>query len=197
MSNDGFKWNAYARIDKYSPEVVRELTQYLGYEPKSADFKRLSVDANSITEVDGNILVTGGLGNLTNLFFGGGGDAFSNAKAIVGVGDSSTAAAAAQTDLQASTNKYFQGVDASNPTRVTTTVTNDAVQAIATFASGNANFAWNEWCWAVTTTGTITGNATLASVSSGTETMLNRKVASMGTKGSGSSWVFTTKVTFS
>ena len=38
---DGIKWRPVARIDKYSPEVVAELTRILGREPKSFDFVEL------------------------------------------------------------------------------------------------------------------------------------------------------------
>lgn len=196
MSKDGIKWHAHARVDKYSPEVVQELTRILGYEPKSEDFARFAADPYEVVEVDGNMIVTTGLGNLTNRFIGGGGDPFSNSQGFVGVGDSSTAAAAGQTDLQAASNKYYNTLDASNPTRTTTTNTNDTVQAISTFGTSVANFAWNEWAWFTTTGGTITPGTGI-NVSSGTEQMLNRKVATMGTKASGATWVFTTTVVFS
>ena len=195
MSVDGFKWNAYARVEKYSAEVVEELTRILGYEPKAADFARFSAHPHAVTEVAGTILVTTGLANLTNLLTGGGGDPISTTRAFVGVGsDSGTAAAVGQTDLQGA-SKYYNELD--SVTRTTTTVTNDAVEAVSTFGSGVAEHAWNEWAWFTTTTGTITPGTALASITSGTEQMINRKVASMGTKGSGASWVFTTKVTFS
>ncbi len=199
MTLDGIKWNPRARIDKYSPEVVEELTRILGYEPKKADFERFSADPYAVTEVEGNILVSTGISELTNLIIGGGGQALTNARGIVGVGDTNTAAAIGNTALAANgANAYYQGIDGGGgPTRSTTTATNDTITVVSTFASGNANFAWNEWCWATSTSGTITGNATLASVSSGTEVMLNRKVASMGTKASGASWAFTTTVTLS
>lgn len=194
MSKDSILWTPLARVDKYSPEVVEELTRILGYEPKSEDFVRMGADPYASLEVEGNLLVGGGLAFLTAALIGSTYDPLTQARAFVGVGDSSTAAATNQTDLQASTNKYYNTLD-SNPTRVTTTVTNDAVQAVSTFGTGVGNFAWNEWAWFTTTTGTITPG-TAVNVSSGTETMWNRKVASMGTKASGASWVFTTKVTF-
>lgn len=198
MSNDGIKWTPLARVEKYSPEVVEELTRILGYEPRGEDFKRLGADPYAITEVEGNILVTGGLGALTNLLTGAGGQALTQARGIVGVGATNTAEAQAQTALSANGGSaWYQGIDVSpGVTRVTTTYTNDAVQTQATFVSADGNFAWNEWCWATSTSGTITPSATLASVATGT-LMINRKVASMGTKASGASWVFTTKVTFS
>jgi hypothetical protein len=197
MSLDTVQWCPIARIDKYSPEVVEELTRILGYEPKKADFDRLGADPFAVTEVEGNLITTAGLGFITAALIAGTFDPLSVTRAFVGVGATATAATVADTALGANGGSaYYQAFDGA-PTRTTTTVTNDAIQGVSTFASGNANFAWNEWCWASTTTGTITPGATLASITSGTETMWNHKIASMGTKGSGSSWVFTTKVTFS
>lgn len=96
---------------------------------------------------------------------------FSNANAALGVGDSSTAAAAGQTDLQAATNKLRKGMDAGYPIR-----TGNAVAWRATFGTSEGNFAWNE-------RGVF--NAT-----SGGQ-MLSRKVVSLGTKTSANSWQLT------
>jgi hypothetical protein len=192
MSLDGIKWSPRAHIAKYNPDVVRELTEYLGYEPQAADYERLSIRPNDETEVIGNLLTTAGLNRITNLIIGEGSlQAFDDSHAVVGVGNSTTAAAVGNTALGADGGSaWYQaaggGVSASNGT----------ITAISTFASGDANFAWEEWCWVVVT-GTITASNTLASVGSTSEQMLNRKVASMGTKASGASWVFTTTVTLS
>lgn len=196
---ESVKWTPVARIDKYSPEVVDELTRILGYEPTASDFQRFNADPYAVTEVEGNQLVAGGLAMITSALTNGSFDPLTptaSGRAFVGVGDSSTLATNSQSDLQASTNKYYNTFDTSGITRVTTNVTNDSIQGVSTFGSSVANFAWNEWAWFTTTTGTITPGTGI-NVSSGTETMWNRKVASMGTKASGASWVFTTKVTFS
>src|SRR5574342_934853 len=100
---------------------------------------------------------------------------FSNANAHLGVGDSSTAFAATQTDLQAATNKLRKAMDATYPSRVTNVLT-----FRATFAAGDANFAWNEW-------GVF--NAASAGV------MFCRKVEALGTKTSAQSWQLTATVT--
>lgn len=96
---------------------------------------------------------------------------FSNANAHIGVGDSVTAFAATQTDLQAATNKLRKAMDATYPTRATNVLTFKS-----TFATGDANFAWQEWA---------VFNAAAAGV------MMNRKVESLGTKTSAQSWAFT------
>lgn len=96
---------------------------------------------------------------------------FNNASAHIGVGDSTTAFAVAQTDLQAATNKLRKAMDATYPTR-----SGNILTFRATFANGEANFAWQEW-------GVF--NAAAAG------TMLNRKVESLGTKQSTQSWQLT------
>jgi len=95
---------------------------------------------------------------------------FTNANAHLGVGDSSTAFAATQTDLVASTNKLRKAMDATYPQIATNVITMKS-----TFATSEANFAWNEW-------GVF--NASSAG------TMLSRKVESLGTKTTGT-WVLT------
>src|SRR5689334_14648260 len=52
---------------------------------------------------------------LLNLIIGAGGTVFNAANAYIGVGDSSTVNAVAQTDLQAATNKVRTGMDATFP----------------------------------------------------------------------------------
>ncbi len=69
-------------------------------------------------------------------------------------------------------------MDATFPTH--TGGTNSAVFS-ATFGSGTANFAWNEWAVFNGSTG---------------NTMLNRKVASLGTKATGS-WQLQVTLTLS
>lgn len=98
---------------------------------------------------------------------------FDNAHAKIGVGDSSTAFNSAQTGLQAATNKFEQAVDATFPTRATNVLTFQS-----TFATTDANFAWNEWG--------ITNGAQY----------LNRKVESLGTKTSAATWRFTVTTAF-
>jgi hypothetical protein len=101
--------------------------------------------------------------------------AFNNANAYLGVGDSTTAFAATQTDLQAATNKLRKAMDATYPTRATNVLT-----FRSTFGTSEANFAWQEW-------------GTFNAASAGT--MLNRKVESLGTKLNTQSWQLTVTLT--
>lgn len=191
---DGLNWFAYARVDKYAPEVVEELTRFLGYEPKMADFQANSADAFGVVEAPGNLLTTAGLNRIGNLIVGSGAAAFNNAQAITGVGSNPgvTIAAVGNTALNgdgSTSTAYYQGADASNPTQSNGLITN-----VNTFSISNANFAWNEWCWGVAT-GSITPGGTFGSVGT-TPVLLNRKVpgSSLGTKASGAVWVLTTTV---
>lgn len=101
--------------------------------------------------------------------------AFNNANSHIGVGDSTAAFAATQTDLQAATNKFRKPMDATYPQQATNVLTYRA-----TFATGDANFAWNEW-------------GVFNAASAGT--MLNRRQEALGTKASTQSWQFTVTLT--
>ncbi len=133
-----------------------------------------------VMEMDGNSLLDEGINLLWNLVCGAAGTAFSNANAFIGVGDSSTAAVRTQTGLQGS-NKFYKAMDATYPQ------SGASAKAVfkSTFASSEANFAWNEWSVA-------NGNGTAGDTS--TVINLNRKVESMGTKASGSTWVLTVEI---
>lgn len=99
---------------------------------------------------------------------------FTNANARIGVGDSSTAFAASQTDLQAATNKLRVAMESGFPTR-----TDNLLTFKSSFGSSEANYAWNEW-------------GIFNDASAGV--MLNRKVEALGTKSSGT-WVLTVELT--
>jgi hypothetical protein len=189
----GINWKAFACVHKYDPATVALAAERLGYEPKAADFAELGIAHDDYAEAPDNILVSTGISNITNLLIGGGGNTMTSTRTIVGVGATSTGAAIADIHLGADGGSAWYQVVDSAPTRSTVTATNDTLTCVSTFASGNGNFAWAEWCWA-TCTGTITAGATLASAATGTA-MVNHKIASLGTKVSGAVWVFTATVT--
>jgi hypothetical protein len=105
--------------------------------------------------------------------------AWNNANAYLGVGDSSTAAAATQTDLQASTNYVYVGMQSSYPS-----LSGQTLSWQASFGSASANYAWNEF---------VISNAS----SKGSGVCLNRLVSAQGTKTSGQTWVLTISITWS
>lgn len=181
-----FKWQARATVHKYSPGQVAHATAQLGYEPSG---HRLSLifkePEDGVTEEPGNLLVTVGLTLITALIEGGAGTPFAHADAVVGVGAGTTTALIGDTALtdDNTSNAYYQQADASYPSQAAGVMT-----CQCTFGTGVANYAWQEWCLA-TGSGGITAGTHLSAVASSV-TMLNHKVASLGTKSSGASWVF-------
>jgi hypothetical protein len=197
MSVDGIKWHAHAKVIKYEPETVREITRGIGREPTGSDLRfleaRYGLVPDGVSEADGNLLTTAGLNRITNLIIGGGGQAFTNSRAVVGVGNSTTAATVSDADLGAaagSSNRWFQGVDASNPTQ-----SNGVITCNTTFASADGNFAWQEWCWAVATAAPVA--SAVFNTATTTGVMLNHKVQSLGTKVSGAVWTLQATITLS
>jgi hypothetical protein len=132
---------------------------------------------DQITEFDFNLLLNTGITVLLNLLGGIAATAYSNANAFIGVGDSSTAEAAAQTGLQAAANKTYKAMAATYPQVSGQTITFQAV-----FGGTDANYAWQEF---------IVAN------SSGGTTALNRKVSAQGTKTSGQTWTVSLAITIS
>ena len=129
--------------------------------------------------IDGNLLLNEGIAELWDLVIGAGTPtSFANANAYIGVGDSSTAAAASQTGLQASTNKAYVGMEAGYPSRSNQTVTWRAV-----FGTSTGNFAWQEF--------------TVANGNSDSADNLNRVVSNQGTKASGQTWTVDVAITLS
>lgn len=187
-----FKWEAHAAVRKYSPDQVAYATNKLGYEPQGHRLSLMFRDPeDGVTEEPGNQLVTVGLALITALIEGGAGTPFAHADAIVGVGTGTTSAITdTALDNDNSANAWYQQADASYPTQ-----SNGVMSCQATVASGNGNFAWNEWCLA-TGSGGITSGTHLSAVATSV-TMLNHKAGAslLGTKSSGASWVFVSTIT--
>jgi hypothetical protein len=118
-----------------------------------------------------------GIQLLLDLLIGAGGTTYANANAYIGVGEDSTAAAAAQTGLLGSTTT-FRPMESGYPSRSGQTVTWRAV-----FGSDDANIAWNEFS-------IVNGNSNAG-------TNLNRRVSAQGTKASGQTWTVDVSLTIS
>lgn len=143
-------------------------------------------------EVEGNLLLNEGIQRLEDLTMIAtvltnqtAANAWGNTNAYLGVGDSSTAEAATQTELQAATNRFYKAMNATYPSR-----SNQTVSFQSDFTSTEANFVWAEWAIAAGAT-----TASGAGFTTGT-TNLNRKVAALGTKSTGT-WTLTGQITFS
>ncbi len=126
----------------------------------------------------GNLLLNAGINVAWGLIAGAGGIGFNNANAFIGVGDSTVAAAATQTGIQAAINRLNKAMDATYPLAAA------AQQEVwrSTFASADANFVWSEI--------TVSNANTFTSA-------LNRLVSVMGTKASGATWIATLTITLS
>jgi len=183
MQEDGIKWHPKVRIDKYSPEQIKVWTEFLGHEPTSVDFADWEIEPESVTELDGNQLVSVGLTRIRDLILGTGATGITSTSARIGVGNGTAGFSAAHVDLQGA-SKRFNILDSLTPGTSKFT-------AVATFGTGDANFAWEEWCIDIKNTGSATSGNTINDV------LLNRKVGSQGTKASGAVWVFTVDVTIS
>jgi hypothetical protein len=187
---DDVHWKSSTLVEKFSPDQTDYAQSVLGHTPQGDELTLLCGLPEEGTHVDptSNLLTTAGLGRITNLIIGGGGQAASATAARLGVGDGSTAAAIGDTDLSAaagSTHRWFMPLDATYPTQAAGVLT-----VKATFASADGNFAWNEWAVDI-------GAPAVAASATVNAVLLNHKVASLGTKASGASWALTTTITLS
>lgn len=180
---DLLKWTVNATVAKWSPDQVAALGAELGHEPTADELDEVFIP--QLVEQAGNLLTTAGLTLVMNRLTGTG-QALDNTHTRLGVGNSNAAEAVGQTDLQATAgaaNRWFMTMDATYPS-----VAGGVLTARSTFAAGDANFAWAEWGIDVTTAAAAAG-ATVGT------TLLNRKVAALGTKVSGAVWQLTVTIT--
>ena len=165
-------WYMKARLLKYKEDITPFVK-----EGREAGFHKLYTPYEVIHQ-EGNCLLNSGINLMWALITASDTtNIFNNTNAEIGVGDSSTAANATQTDLQAVTNKLNKGMEASFPTA-------PPVSQKATFKSSfgaaEANFAWQEWVVR----------------EKQTDVCLNRKVESLGTKSTGT-WTLEVDITLS
>lgn len=165
------RWRIRWRLSKYHEDIV----SWLAAGRDEASF-HAEHHPYEVREIEGNLLANVGIQLMLDKLIGAAGTVFDNANAYIGVGDSTTAAAAGQTDLQAATNKLRKAMEATFPSRAGQTMSWKS-----SFGSAEANFVWNEWA---------IFNASTAG------TMLNRKVESLGTKSTGT-WTLQGDVTLS
>ncbi len=156
-------WEAVWRIEKYvSDAAFRAKRPY------------------AVSEFQGNLALNEGINELFLLLVGGGGAAYDNTNTYLGVGDSSTAASAAQTGLQAAANKKWEAMEATYPTDPPVS---QQVVFRAIFEDGDAEYAWEEF--------------TVVNAANDDGKNLCRKVSSEGTKAGGETWTLTYILGFS
>lgn len=160
-------WRCRFRLSKYKEDID-------GYRGREDEFHKTH-KPYEVIEREGNVLLNTGIDEIWELVTGASSDYYNNANAQIGVGDSSTATNASQTDLQAATNKTYKGMESGYPTSAT-----QKVIFKSSFGSSEANYAWNEW---------VVKQSTSA-------VCLNRKVESLGTKSSGT-WTLEVDITLS
>ena len=147
------RWKTHYRLEKYRDGKLRD-----------------------IVEFENNCLLNTGVAELWALLKGTSSNHFSEAKTTIGVGDSSTAASPAQTDLQALSHKTYVVMSGGYPSISTTKIT-----FRASFGTSDANYEWNEFVIR----------------QSDSEICLNRKVNAVGLKTSSDTWVIDISVILS
>lgn len=186
-------WRAFVRVDKWDPDTTEWAKARSGLlKPSGADLA-LIVPPDDVLEVEHNLLCNNGIQRLEDLLIGIGSIVgYTNATARIATGNGVGTAAAADTDMSASAgsgNRWFNAMDSTFPSRAAQTLTFKS-----TFASGDGNYAWNEW-------GIDGGGAASAVVGTNgasTAALLNHKTsAALGTKASGATWAFTATLVIS
>jgi hypothetical protein len=188
-ARDKVTWHPTWRIDRFQDftgAVDRLIKsrglQIPGFAPIGVPLSELRRRHLGFQVYRGNLLLNVGInaiwGLITNL---NSQTAYSNANAYIGVGDSTTAASATQTGLQAPSNVLFVGMATGYPTAGT----GQAAVWQSSFGSSQGNWVWNE-------IGVANGNNPPT-----TGILMNRLVQSMGTKASGATWVPTLTISLS
>lgn len=173
--SDRITWKATWTITKFA-DPTDEIATALQHGASIDQFQDKII---GIEKVEHNLGLNEGLAELIDLAIGAGTPtAWDNSNAYLGVGDSSTAASASQTGLQASTNKLYKAMDSTYPQRSSQTA-----EWRSTFGSAEANFQWYEF--------------SVSNGSDDTGVNLNRKVEDKGTKASGETWTLALQITFS
>lgn len=126
-----------------------------------------------------NLFLNEGINNIWNALAGATGlTPFNNTNSQLGVGDSSTIEGPTQTDLLATTNKLYKGMEVGYPQYGT----NQKMVFRSVFGEDDANFAWREF--------TVRNGATAL-------INLNRKVSDQGTKLAGQTRALTLELSLS
>src|SRR5215211_2028797 len=85
-------------------ESARKKYSGLGREVGSNALRACGLEPDVVEVVNGNVLLNEGIARMWDLIIAAGGTAYNNANAFIGVGDTSTAAAATDTELLATQN---------------------------------------------------------------------------------------------
>ena len=185
---DIFNWGCVWTCNKWSEEACDFVRNRMGmHKVEGVNGLLLAKYATpdvGIDVIEGNILVNAGIARLEDQLIGATTSPYNNSNARIGVGNSSTAVTASDTDLNAasgSSNRQFVTMDATFPSRSSQTFTFSA-----THTSGLSNFHWLEWGIDI---GTTNGTTVVTP-------LLNHKQEDLGTKTTGS-WQIQGAITIS
>jgi hypothetical protein len=171
-------WKAKWRIDRFKDpmgEISKALQ--LGMSMEEA-IRKYGQQYLYSSEFESNVALNEGLQKLIELACGiSTPTKWDSAKARLGVGNGVTAEDPAQTGLVGG-SKTYKAMDGTYPQR-----SGQTAEWRSTFASGDANYAWEEY--------------TVVNAADDAGDNLNRKISSKGTKSSGESWTLSLKITFS
>lgn len=194
--------NAHSDAIRWVPRItVRKFTAEQEAAAKASAAERGIALSEALHEFDpyevledvGNALTRQGLKRIMDRLAGtASNQALDSTHCRIGVGNGSTAFANTDTDLSAAAgaaNRQFELVDSAPA--VGSGASSGVLTVVATFETGDANFAWSEWGidggTADGTTVTTEGNTTPG--------LINRKVTSLGTKTSAAAWTITVTIT--
>lgn len=193
-------WTAHASVHKWDVDQYDWVSRKYGVEAPDLMKYAHIVKPYEVVEAPGNLLTYVGLAyllsNLTGVNTTTSAQILANGYVPVAVGDgggSVPTASVTDSDLTASSNKYYNPIDAAYPTVGAAGATAGIITVQSTFTSALANFAWNEWAIFGSTVAFSVGQATTPA----NVTMINHKGASLGTKTSANVWTLSATLTLS
>jgi hypothetical protein len=174
------------QVEKWDDDQMAWTSRKLGLrpraEPGARHFRAARVKPFEVYEKDNaNLLTNGGWNLLMKNVAGSAGTLFSGSVGRIGSGDSSTTPAYTDTALNAATNKVY------NPISATPTVGSTQAAGLvfaATFATGDANWSWQEF-------GVDQGTSQTTSV---VAVFFSHGLATPGTKTSSQTWNVTVTI---
>jgi len=180
--NEGLRFKGIWQVEKFDAKVDRSIAGEMERFWKEIKSGRLK--PHEVLET-ANVLLQTGMLEMWDLIKGTSALHFNSTDTKIGICDDATAAAATQTDLIAATNKTYIAMDSGWPK----TRTDDGAlgygvfQTKATFATGDANYAWAE--------------AVVKNTNGSSNKCICRAATGWGTKTSAATWVATHTVTLS
>jgi hypothetical protein len=180
LTTDSGREVGHLTIACYDADQVAYWTRRLGHEPTAHELAELGERPFETVETGSNLITTAGWTRVLNLAIGAGGQAYDATHTRIGVGVGTTAPSVGDTDLAAatgSTNRRWELVTGAGTVGAGTGTRR--LSFVASWASGDGNFAWNE-------VGIDQGTA--SGTGAATAPLLNRVVGTFGTKTTGQVW---------